>query len=218
MWFLRGNKMQKIKNQGYVMLAVLLAIVIVAMLYMVDLTAMFGPIDKNRAYEERPWFEDKRLVEKEKLPIKQTGKGDKTLIYTETVLAGGVERKGEKRGDIEIIIEPNGLAQGHWQCAYEYADSKTSYTITANFAGNIDPTKTFEDPNGTNKKLLYFITKGQYEQIKIDADGKQWPNKETVYAVGWIDKDKSVKGKIFLMTADGGSAEYNWRTNAEKYK
>lgn len=208
--------MQKLKNEGSALLVVLAAIVIIAMLYMIDLTAMFGPVDPNRQYEERPWFEEQRLVEKANLPVKQRGKGGKTLILNETVLAGPVERKGETRGEIEIIVEPNGFVQGHWQCSYEYADSKTSYIIKANFEGNIDPTKIFEGKEGKNKKLLYFITKGKYEQIKTDKEGKQWPSKETVYVVGWIDKDYSAKGKIFLMTADGGNAEYDWRTKAEQ--
>jgi hypothetical protein len=31
-----------------------------------------------------------------------------------------------------------------------------------------------------------------------------------------IQKDYSAKGKLFLMTADGGNAEYDWQTNTSE--
>jgi hypothetical protein len=211
------------KNHGYALVGLLVVIIIVAMIWMIDLSAMFGPIDKNRAYEERPWFEEQRLVKT--FPVRQTGKGDKALVLIETTLAGPVQRKDTNRGDIEIVIEPNGLAKGHWQCSYEYAEDKSSYKITADFKGNIDPTKTFYTPHSSNKKLLYFITKGRYDQLKTDAQGKQWPTEAPIYVVGWIEKDHSAKGKIFLMSNDDteshGNAEYDWQTavkNAETNK
>lgn len=226
------------KNQGYILIGLLVVAVIIVMLYMIDLTAMFGPIDKNRAYEERPWFEQQRLLGKNALPIKQTGKKGKTVISSQTILKGNVQRNDENRGNLEIVIEPNGLAAGRWQCEYEYTDS--SYTISAQFKGNIDPTKTFENENGKNKQLLYLITKGKYEQIKTDKKtANQWPIKQTIYVVGWIypvrdkasttpddrqrgsvsngiDKDYSAKGKLFLMADDDeeshGNAEYDWQS------
>jgi hypothetical protein len=213
-------KMKKSKNRGSALIAIMIVVLIIVMLYMIDLTAMFGPIDKNRAYEERPWFENQRLLGKEAFPIKQTGKKGKVVINDETVLKGSVQRNNENRGDVEIVIEPNGLAKGHWQCAYEYIDS--SYIISADFAGNIDPTKTYENENGKNKQLLYLITKGTYEQIKTDKKtGNQWPSKETIYVVGWINKDYSANGKLFLMAGNDeeshGNAEYDWQTkNADK--
>jgi hypothetical protein len=218
--------MQKLKNRGSVLMGLLMVILIIAMLWLIDLTAMFGPMDKNRRFEERPWFEEKRLLEKDALPVKQTGKRGKVVIKDETILSGPVERKNEGRGNIEIVIEPNGLAKGHWQCAYKYPDS--SYNISADFKGNIDPTKTFEDPKGTSKQLLYFITKGKYKQLKSDEKtGNQWPSEDIIYVVGWIDKDYSAKGKLFLMEGDvesHGNADYNWKTikneqqNADKNK
>ena len=200
------------------LLGLLIAILIIAILYMIDLTAMVGHMYKNRLYAERPWFEEQRLLAKNAFPVKQTGKGGQTIISNETILAGDVKQKEENRGQLEITIEPNGLAKGHWQCEYEYAQSKTSYKIIAELAGNIDPTNKYEDTKGTNKKLLYFITKGIYKQIKTEAGGTQWPSEETIYVVGWIDNDYSAKGKLFLMTPEGGNAEYDWQTNADKNK
>lgn len=198
-------------KNGYALLVLLIGIAILAMLYMIDLTAMFRPAGKIDIYAERPWFEEKRLLSEKDFPIKQTGKKDKVVIKDQTVLAGIVQRKDENRGKIEITIDPNGRAYGHWGCAYQHPDS--NYTISAEFAGNIDPTKTYEDKTGKNKQLLYFITKGKYQQVKTDkATASQWPSEETIYVVGWISKDYSAKGKLFLMTADGGNAEYDWQT------
>jgi hypothetical protein len=205
------------QKNGYALLVILIAIAIIAILYMIDLTAMFGPTERIDVYAERPWFEEKRLLDADKFPVKQTGKKGKVVIKDKTTLSGTVQRKGENRGDIEITIDPNGKAYGHWNCAYQYPDS--NYTIGAEFAGNIDPTKIYEDKTGKNKQLLYFITKGKYQQIKTDtATGNQWPSGETIYVVGWIQKDNFAKGKLFLMTADGGNAEYDWQTNQSDLK
>jgi hypothetical protein len=203
--------MQKSANNknGSVLLILLLAIVIIALLYMIDLTAMFGPTEKIDPYAERPWSEEKRLLSSDAFPVKQTGKKGKMVIKDETTLAGTVHRNSENRGDIKITIDPNGKVYGHWSCVYQYTNS--SYTISAEFAGNIDLTKIYEDKSGKNNQPLYFITKGKCQQTKTDsATDNQWTTKETIYVVGWIQKDNFAKGKLFLMTADGGNAEYNW--------
>ncbi len=199
-------------KNGYVLLVLLIGIVILAMLYMIDLTAMFGPTGSIDIYAERPWLEEKRLLAEKDLPVKQAGKKGKVVIKDKTIIAGDVQRKDEDRGGIEITIDPNGRACGQWNCAYQYPDS--DYVIEAKFAGNIDPTKIYEDKTGKNKQLLYFITKGKYQQVKTDkATKNRWPSEEIIYVVGWIRKDFSAKGKLFLMTADGGNAEYDWQTN-----
>jgi hypothetical protein len=202
------------KNNGSAVIALLVAIVVVALLYFIDLSSIFGPIDKGAAYSEKPWFEEQRLVNH--FPVKQTGKGGKAIILNQLTLESPVTRHGTERGNIKIIIEPNGLAQGHWQCSYEHPEDKSKYNITADFKGNIDPTKTYCDPNGYNKKLLYMITKGKYKEIRTDASNLQWPREAVVYVVGWIDKNRSARGKVFLMTDDTeahGNAEYDWKTN-----
>ena len=187
------------------------------MLYMVNLRGILGPDEDtgNGSYAERPWFEEQRLIRRENFPIKQTAKGGKTVIEKKTVLTGDVKRKDEQRGDIEIVIDPNGKAYGQWNCEYQYPDS--NYTIIAEFAGNIDPTKIYQDQTGKNKQLLYFITKGKYQQIKTDkTTNNQWPSEETIYVVGWIDNDYSARGKLFLMADNddesNGNAEYDWQT------
>jgi hypothetical protein len=220
--------MQKSKNHGAALIGLLIVVLIIAILYLIDFTAMFGPIDKNRIYDERPWFEEQRLLDRSAFPVKQTGKKGKVVIREKTTLAGPVSRNTESRGNIEITIEQNGSAKGHWQCEYGYPGD-SNYAINADFTGNIDPTKTYEDQNGTNKKLLYFITKGKYQQVKTDLKtGAQWPTQAPIYVVGWIDNDYSAKGKLFLMTSGDeeshGNAQYDWKTknsepqNADKNK
>jgi hypothetical protein len=227
-------------KNGFMLLGLLIAIAIIVMLYMVNLRGLLGP-DRDRAgspYEERPWFEEQRLLAEKDFPVKQTGKKGKVVINNETTLTGTVQREDTQRGDIEIVIDPNGKAIGRWSCAYEYPDS--SYSITAEFTGNIDPTKTFENETGKNPRLLYLITKGKYEQIKTDKKtGYQWPTEQIIYVVGWIypvrdkasptpdgrqkgpvsngiDNDFSANGKLFLMADNDeesyGNAEYDWQT------
>jgi len=200
---------------------ILVAVVIIALLYMIDLTAMFG-LDKGSEkidyHAERPWFEENRLLAENTLPVKQTGKGGKVVIENKTILKGDITRKEETRGQFEITITPDGKAAGICSCQYEYTDS--SYKIEAEFAGNIDPTKIYADQTGKNKKLLYFITKGKYKQIKTDKSTRsQWLTEQPVYVVGWIAADYSAEGKMFLMTDNDeeshGNAEYDWQTTSQ---
>lgn len=232
--------LRKTHKNGYALLVILIAIVILALLYMIDLTAMFGPRGKIDIYAERPWFEEKRLLSEKDFPIKQTGKKGKVVISEQTILSGTVRHENENRGDVKITIDPNGKACGQWSCVYQYPDS--NYAISAELVGNIDPTKIYEDKTGTNKQLLYFITKGKCQQIKTDIKtNNQWTSEEVIYVVGWIhpvrdklsstpddrqrqpvsngtQKDYSANGKLFLMTADGGNDEYDWQTNQNDLK
>lgn len=208
-------------ENGFAMLIILAAFVIIAILFMINMPSSFLKTASNEKFDmfaEQPWFEENRLLAGNAFPVKQTGKHGKTVIEKSTILEGSVSRKGENRGQIEITITPDGKVVGKCSCQYEYPDS--SYQIAAEFAGNIDPTKTFKNKDGENKKPLYFITKGRYTQTKTDKAGKgSWTINENVYVVGWIAPDYSVKGKVFFMTSEGsdnednGNAEYDWQTN-----
>jgi hypothetical protein len=197
------------------MLIVLATFVIIAILFMMNMPGSMGIRRSNEKidmFAEQPWFEENRLLAENAFPVKQTGEDGKTVIEKTTILKGAIARKGENRGQIEITLSPNGKATGKISCQYEYTDS--SYQIAAEFAGNIDPTKIFKNKDGKNKKLLYFITKGKYQQIKTDKAGKgSWTTNENVYVVGWIEPDYSARGKVFFMTSeDNGNAEYDWQT------
>ncbi|MFA6186260.1 MAG: hypothetical protein WC770_03475 [Phycisphaerae bacterium] len=212
---------EKINKNGFVMIMVLATFVIIAILFMMNMPGSFLHIRGNEQFDvfaEQPWFEEQRLLSSDAFPVKQTGKDGKAVIEKSTILKGSISRKGENRGQIEITITPDGKVVGKNSCQYEYTDS--SYRITAEFAGNIDPTKIFKNKDGKNKKPLYFITKGKYEQIKTDKAGKgSWTTNKNVYVVGWIEPDYSARGKVFFMTSEGndnednGNAEYDWQTN-----
>lgn len=233
----------KVSKNGFAVLGLLIVMIIIAIIYTISMTKLFkfgeGTGEIN-LYAERPWFEEQRLLNKQDFPVKQTGKKGKVVIENQTTLNGTVTRKEEQRGDIEITIEPNGLAAGHWSCAYQYPDS--SYVITADFTGNIDPTKTYQDPNGKNNQPLYFITKGKYEQIKTDTGtNSRWMTKQTIYVVGWVHpvrntvpsrpdshtsvsngtRDYSAAGKLFLMAENDeeshGNAEYEWEATQNSH-
>ena len=208
------------REKGFVLVLVLATFVIIAILFMVNMPGGMGGQRGNEKidmFAEQPWFEENRLLGGNAFPVKQTGEDGKVVIEKSTVLKGVVSRKGESRGQVEIVLSPDGKAAGNISCQYEYTDS--SYQIGAEFAGNIDPTKIFKNKDGKNKKPLYFITKGKYTQIKTDKAGKgSWTTIKNVYVVGWVEPDFSAKGKMFLMTSEGnenedyGNAEYDWQT------
>jgi len=200
---------------GFVAIAILVVIAILAMLYAANLTGIFGlGRDYNvDMYADQPWFEEDRLLAEEAFPVSQPGRAGQTVIDWEVVLEGPARRKDADRGIVEIVIYPSGRARGQWECEYEYTDS--TYKIQASFEGNIDPAKKYEDAQGKNKKLLYLITKGRYRQVKTNKQsGISSILEYPVYVIGWIKNDYSAAGKLFLMTGDDGKSnvEYAWET------
>ncbi|MCD4830942.1 MAG: hypothetical protein K8R02_03925 [Anaerohalosphaeraceae bacterium] len=200
-------------KHGFAALAILVVVAIIAILYMVDLTAIFG-LDGIDPYADRPWFQDDRLLKSEEFPVTQKGSGGKTVIKDNLVLEGQVSRKEVSRGKIKLEIASIGAVSGQWNCSYEYDDR--SYAIEAEFSGNIDPKKTYVSADGKNKKLLYFITKGQYKQLKTSkSDGTVSQISQTIYVTGWIDNDHSAFGKVFVMTDEKEHSQYQWTTGGK---
>ena len=211
-----GRKLMKSqyrRNAGFVALAIVVVIAIIAILYMVQFGGVMG-IDADSGFDKyspQPWFHQDRLLRAEDFPIAQTGSGGKTVVEGNLLLAGTVTREDTDRGMISLTIDSAGAVKGKLQCRYSYPGS--SYSIDAQFKGNIDPTIIYKDADGKHKEPLYLIAKGKYQQIKTNTKtGTATTYTETVYVVGWIENDFSTFGSVFLMTGDDekSNTEYKW--------
>ena len=199
----------KVQN-GFVVLIVLVAIAIVAILYMVNMTAIFG-LKPGMGPSEKPlWQEEHRIVGPEvfiKLP-----KAPKPLLDNPVSITGQVTRKDSYRGEITIEFNHIGEVAGNWKGSYLH--DYEQYTFDAEFAGNIDVSKTYSAKEKKDKSKLYFITKGNYTQTVLNKRTENVSTTEgVIYTAGWLNPDYSADGKLQITTEDKDfSAEYLWQS------
>jgi len=148
------------REGGWALLIVLIAVAILMVLYFVDIRGIFGPTIPIRPSlpQERPWLDEERIVGDEgvvKLPAPPKPELDKPL----TIMAG-VVRNGKRRGTLTLDFGTDGRVFGSWSCSYTYDERK--HTFGADFAGNVDVSKTYVDEKGKDRSKLYFISKGEY--------------------------------------------------------
>ena len=102
------------KQRGAVLIALLMAVAILMVLYMVNLRGLFGP-SLNRppvGIEERPWLLEELLaaegqaIRLPKLP--------KPTLGSKIALNGPVFRNDEPRGDVHITIKTDGRVEAEW--------------------------------------------------------------------------------------------------------
>ena len=188
----------------------LVAVAIVMILYMVDMTAIFGLGSRTTPLERPLWQEENRIAGPDvfiKLP-----KAPKPSLDSPVSLTAPVTRNDSPRGNINVEFNTIGEVAGKWNASYRH-DNK-EYTFEAKFTGNIDVSKTYSAKEKTDKSRLYFITKGNYTQTVFNETNKDFSTTEgIIYAAGWLNPDYSTNGKIVITTQDKTwSAEYLWQS------
>jgi len=198
-------------GHGYVLLLVLAAIAILAILYVIQMEAFFGPVAPGRrtAAEHRPWLEEDRIVPGDKL-IKPP-RPPKPMIDEPLTLRTRVQMSESARGTATFEFAVSGEVKGTWYS--EYSNKARDYTMEAAFAGNIDTSKTYSEGETTDESRLYFITKGAYKQMAYNVEtGTKTLDEGLVYVTGWLNTDYSVSGLITITTDKTWSASYEFET------
>lgn len=198
-------------GRGFVLLLVLVAVAILALLYVIQIDAFFGPVAPGgrTPAEHRPWLEEGRIVPSDKL-IKLPEPPKPELNKPLTVTAR-VQLDESERGTVILDFTVAGEVAGAWHC--EYSHDNRNYTFDASFAGNIDATKTYSKGKATDESKLYFITKGIYSQTGYDVvAGTETFEQGLVYVTGWLSPDYSAEGLITITTDKTWSAAYTWQT------
>lgn len=188
----------------------LVAVAIVMILYMVDMTTIFGLGSRTRPLERPLWQEENRIVGPDiliKLP-----KAPKPLLDNPVSLTAAVTRNDNLRGNINVEFNTIGEVAGKWNASYE-RDGK-EYTFDAKFTGNIDVSKTYSEGKKTDKSRLYFITKGNYTQRVFNKKNKDLSTTQgIIYVAGWLRPDYSADGKLVITAQDKTwSVEYLWQS------
>ena len=114
---------------------------------------------------------------------------------------GNAQVKGslEPRGEIYLLIRPDGTVTGQWH-GYYYKARKIHYDIIgANFVGSIYSSNIYSDQNGQDPSKLYFLTRGKYLMQETNPDRRRVTNKGGYnYVRGWIGTDYKVTGEITI--------------------
>ena len=200
-------------RSGFAILIVLVAVAIVMVLYMVDMTAIFGLGTKAGLSEKPLWKEENRIVGPDVF-IKPP-KAPKPSLDSSVSLTAMVTRGDNPRGNINIEFNTIGEVAGKWNASYQHDDKE--YTFNAKFEGNIDVSKTYSAGKKTDKSKLYFITKGKYTQTVFNKKTENVSETEgIIYAAGWLNPDYSSDGKIVITTQDKTwSAKYLWQSKEQ---
>ncbi len=203
----RGGKC----GRGAVLLLVLIAIAILAILYVIQIDAFFGPVSpgKSTKAEHRPWLEEGRIVPSDEL-IKPPQPPKPALVEPFTLPAQvSIDESGRGTATLEFAV--SGEVKGAWYS--EYSNEDRDYTMEATFAGNIDTDKTYSEGETVDESRLYFITKGTYKQTAYNAEaGTKTLDEGLVYVTGWLNTDYSVNGLIIITTDRTWSAVYTLET------
>jgi len=191
---------------------VLVAIVILMMLYFIDIQAIFGPNLKNKSGKPtlRPWLQEDRLAGPDEL-IKMP-KPPKPTIDEDFAVTADVTSDGAGRGKVILEFNTAGEVTGNWSC--EYSNNDRDYSFAADFAGNIDVTKTFSDDRGQNESLLFVITKGKYtRRIYNGQTNRTTEEAGIIYVTGYLAGDYTAAGQIVITDKEHSfSASFNWQS------
>ncbi|MFC1737534.1 hypothetical protein ACFL1G_00600 [Planctomycetota bacterium] len=177
---------------GYVLLLMLLLIVVIGGLLWLDPSALFSSSDPNL-----PWNQEFRLVdddEQVKAPSEQ-----QPAVSDFLSLEAKVKKDGERRGNIIMMIHPDGRIEGQWAAEYDPLPKVNFLVMSAGFKGNIDASKVFSDENGEDPSKLYFITRGRFLILETnDNTGKVRSVIGRIYVTGWVETEYNVTGELTI--------------------
>ncbi|MHC5088974.1 MAG: hypothetical protein ACYSOT_05130, partial [Planctomycetota bacterium] len=154
------------KNNGFAILIVLVAVVILMLLYFVQIDTLFGPSlpSEPAGIEEHPWVLEELLIAEDQ-PVKLPRR-PKPELNERFSVAAAVVRNGADRGTVTVAFDTDGRIQAAWDCVYK--QSEIDYRVNAETQGNINVKRTWQDDNGKDKSRLFFIAKGRYTKAPLE--------------------------------------------------
>lgn len=187
-------------------------LVIVIVLFAVGAAMFFKSSTQGPAgpVQECPWVEIDRLVDdisSVNLPESPQRNLGEEINFTVSIK----NEEGEKRGRLEITIDPDGLAGAYWNAKYK--EGKLEKEFTSSSAGNVDASMLYEDENGTDDSQLFFMTEGTF-LLQAFTQGNARAGGGEAYVVGWLDDDGSAHGTLVLAPDRKSTTIYEWEKPA----
>ena len=154
-----------------------------------------------------PWNEEGRVLSRDRTSqfhlSEYQPKLTKVLRYK-----AQVEQGGQPRGEINVLIYPDGAVKGVWNGEYDGLNDVHCLILAASFTGNIDPSKRFvkSDPS-----KLYFLTVGTSTLMETNlSTNRDRGINGFVYVRGWLDPNYTAVGEL-VITRDKKTFEtFSW--------
>lgn len=196
------------RNNGYVLVGILVAIAILMMLYAVNLRGIFGPSlpTQPAGVEQHPWTLEEWLVPQDAFVPLPTS--PKLVLNRPYLLGGNVTRQDQPRGTVTIRLNTDGRVEADWQTDYTHGTKQ--YRLEAKLAGNIDIKQTYQDADGKDKRRLFVIAQGPYRQHTRDPQTGDSQETGTVWLLGYVAPDGRAEGTLTLTTDRQWAAVYQY--------
>ena len=125
-----------------------------------------------------------------------------------------LSHQNETRGEMYLVIHPDGTVMGAWNGHYHEEKLKLTYDIQdGRFQGYACPLKIYQDANGQDPSKLYFIAKGDFILHEYDLKSKYHIRVGDLYVTGWIEPDYAVNGKLVLTSDEKYFETYEWNVS-----
>ncbi len=166
--------------------------------------------DPDTCLDLEPWKEW-RLRESNAKPIEEPFEEQPDI--TEGVRYDvNVKYQDESRGEIYLVIQPDGMVRGRWHGNYYKEKSKLNFDVqSSDFEGYVCPLKIYQDENGEDPSKLYFIAKGTFLIHETDLKNNYRIRIGDLYVTGWLETDYVAYGKLVITTDEKYSETYDWK-------
>ncbi len=203
-------RFQRPRQGGFAVLMVFLVMFVVAMLVWLDPSALFSKNDS-----QLPWNEEFRIVKtSEDVPPPSEEQPEITRI-----IRFGAEAKyeGQERGNISLMIFPDGRIEGGWDAEYYPDDKFHLQVMMSGVKGNIDSSKVYSDSEGEDPSKLYLIAKGNLLILESNLDNNQVRSvKGRLYITGWLDSEYNAKGELTVTSDKRNYKIFSWETKPSR--
>ena len=213
------NSSKRAGRPGYALLLGLLALFVVGMLFYYK--RMHGPvyqIGKGKSDIAVPWRQWHAIHVRTKkghppgLPTE-----DQPQITQTLQVAAEPNEDMRKRGQMTLVILPNGTVQGEWGGQFNINRDVDFQVMACRFNGFVDPEQIYSDELGEDPSKLFFIAKGHFVILETNDDsGKVRKLGGDIYVRGWLGLDNLLKGEVILTADEKNFYLYTWKSKARQ--
>lgn len=194
------------ENDGFVLLAVVIIIAIIAIMGYFQMSNPAEPfVLPDNGPCKQPWRYQHLILDRAQL--------QSTEQFTEEniTLKPKLFRQDTQHSQMKFIITKDGRIEGYWQDEYRIGQPTKTYYMNAVFFGNIVTEKVDSTNSSKNKGSQFFISKGKFRRIGIIKETSETLNfKGDIYVTGWIQKDGTIDGTVTLTADEKFAQHYNW--------
>lgn len=197
------------RQRGFLLLQMLIAIAIGMIIYYFSFVHISGSTLKEQKNhpENHPWLLEDRI-----------GSGNQHELnelqpYRDQMLelkAKVVDEQNARRGKINMMIDPDGLVFASWSGEYRNEEKDQFLVMMGDTEGNTDPSFIYQDENGEDRSLLYFITKGDFVLLKTDKKNRVSRPGGDLYLSGWLRPDMTAFGTLHMTRDKVEQTIYSW--------